>query len=392
MKKFIKAAFVTPIDLFLKTEAKSGILLALCAAIAMAFANSSWSSEYFHILSIKLFNLTLQQWVNDALMAIFFFVIGMEIKKEIVAGELRSPQRAALPVAAALGGMILPALIYYSFNPKPPDLAGWGIPMATDIAFALGVLTLFGKRVPLSLKVFLLAIAIVDDLGAILVIAFFYTHKINGYGLGIAALVIGVMALIKSAGVRSYWIYTSLGAVAWLGVLLSGVHATIAGVVIGLLTPLNFPREKNSLTTYSPLNDLVHALHPWVSYGIMPIFALANAGITITGTELTELVRNPIHQGVAFGLILGKPAGIIFFSVLAAKTGLAKLPANLNWKNIIAVGLLAGIGFTMSIFISNLALSPEQEIYSKTGIVAGSLVSALLGGLFIALTTKTRNP
>jgi NhaA family Na+:H+ antiporter len=391
MKRYFKAAFVTPIDLFLKTEAKSGILLAICAMIAMILANSSWAPEYFHILGIKLFNLNLQQWVNDALMAIFFFVIGMEIKKEIVAGELRSPQRAALPVAAALGGMIFPALIYYSFNPRPPDLAGWGIPMATDIAFALGVLTLFGRRVPLSLKIFLLAIAIVDDLGAILVIAFFYTNQINGYGLGIAALFIGLMALVKAVGIRSYWIYTLLGATAWLGVLLSGVHATIAGVVIGLLTPLTFPREKDSLTTYSPLNDLVHALHPWVSYGIMPVFALANAGITLTGTELSELIINPIHRGVAIGLVFGKPAGIIFFSLLAEKTGLAKLPSDLNWKNIIAVGLLAGIGFTMSIFISNLALSSEQEIYSKTGIVAGSLASALLGSIFLALTTKKKH-
>lgn len=388
MKKYIKAVFVTPVELFLKTEAKSGILLAVCAGIAMGLANSRWSNEYIHVLNIKILNLTLQAWVNDALMVIFFFVIGMEIKKELVVGELRSPQRAALPVAAALGGMIFPALIYYFLNPNPPDLNGWGIPMATDIAFALGVLSLFGKRVPTSLKIFLLAIAIVDDLGAILVIAFFYAEKINGYGLGLAALIIGFTALVKSSGIRSYWVYTTLGALAWLGVFISGVHATIAGVVLGLLTPLSYPTEKNASTTYSPLDDLVHTLHPWVSYGIMPVFALANSGIILTGTYLSQLMQHPIHQGVAIGLILGKPAGIIVFSAIAIKIGVAKLPSDLNWNKITAVGLLAGIGFTMSIFISNLALSPEQEIYSKTGIVLGSIVSAVTGSIFLFLSAK----
>lgn len=390
MKHKIVSAIKKPIELFLKTEASSGIVLAICALIAMGLANSAWGPQYFNLLMFKIAGLNIQQWINDALMAIFFFVIGMEIKKELIVGELRSPQLAALPIAAALGGMIFPALIYYLFNPEFPNLKGWGIPMATDIAFALGVLTLFGKRVPLSLKIFLLAIAIVDDLGAILVIAFFYTSQINGQGLGLATLFIGLMILIKIMGVRSYIIYIVFGTIAWIGVLLSGVHATIAGVVIGLITPLYFPTQRGSTKEYSPLDYLVKKLHPWVSYGIMPIFALANAGINILGTDASELIHHPIHQGVVMGLVFGKPAGIILFSAIAVAFGLAKLPPGLNWKHIIAIGLLAGIGFTMALFISGLALNPEQEIYSKTGIVLGSMISAILGSLFLAISLHKR--
>jgi NhaA family Na+:H+ antiporter len=317
MKRKIVSAIKKPIEIFLKTEASSGIFLAICALIAMALANSPWAPQYFNLLLFKIAGLNIQQWINDAFMAIFFFAIGMEIKKELIVGELRSPQQAALPIAAALGGMIFPALIYHFFNQQGPNAHGWGIPMATDIAFALGILTLFGKRVPLSLKIFLLAIAIVDDLGAILVIAFFYTSKINGQGLGIAALFIGLMILIKAMGVRSYLAYIIFGSIAWLGVLLSGVHATIAGVVIGLITPLTYPSRNGSNKTYSPLDYLVNKLHPWVSYGIMPIFALANSGINITGADLSQLIQNPIHQGVAIGLVIGKPIGIILFSALA---------------------------------------------------------------------------
>lgn len=387
MKKYIKSA-VRPVELFMKMEASSGILLAACAVIAMFLANSPWSKEYFDILNFKILNLTLQLWINDALMAIFFFVIGMEIKKEIVAGELSSAKKAALPVAAAFGGMIFPALIYVYFNPEYPNVKGWGIPMATDIAFALGVLTMFGKRIPLSLKIFLLAIAIVDDLGAILVIAFFYTKEIHGYGLGIAAIFFGIMALIKTAGVKPYWIYTLLGAIAWLGFLVSGVHATIAGVLIGLLTPLRYRISKTQVATYSPLEELVHLLHPWVSFGIMPIFALANAGIAFDGANLATLLDNPILIGVSVGLIVGKPLGVFLFSYIAVKLKLAKLPTGLDWRNVFAVGLLAGIGFTMSLFISGLALYPDQEIYSKSGIVLGSIVSAALGSVYLAILTR----
>lgn len=377
-----------PIDLFLHTEASSGIILAICAVIAMILANSPWSTQYFDILMFNIYGHNIQQWINDALMAIFFFVIGMEIKKELVIGELKSPKQAALPIAAAIGGMIFPAIIYYSFNTTGPAVSGWGIPMATDIAFALGVLTLFGKRIPLSLKIFLLAIAIVDDLGAIIVIALFYTSKINGAGLGIAAITLGLMALIRFMGVRNYFIYILIGFIAWYGVLISGIHATIAGVVIGLMTPLTYPINKGSDKTFSPLEDLVKKLHPYVSYGIMPLFALANSGITIVGADFSELIHNPIHQGVALGLIFGKPIGIILFSFLAVVIGLAKLPPGLKWKYVGAIGFLGGIGFTMALFVSSLALSPDQEIYSKTGIILGSIGSAIIGSIILAISLR----
>lgn len=382
-----------PIVSFFKIEASSGILLAFFALIAMVLANSELSSEYFSVLNFKIINLTVQHWINDAFMVIFFFLIGMEIKKEMVAGELRSPKKAALPIAAAMGGMVFPAIIYYFLNPEYPDSKGWGIPMATDIAFALGVLTIFGNRASLSLKIFLLAIAIVDDLGAILVIAFFYTTKINVQGLAIAAVVLGIMMLVKSIGIKNYSIYILLGFFVWVGVLLSGVHATIAGVLIGLLTPYKFPTERKSTITYSPLEYLVHKLHPWVSFGIMPIFALANAGVVIKGVDIIEIIKNPIHQGVALGLLIGKPMGILVFSLLAVKFKLAQLPSALSWRDVTAVGVLAGIGFTMALFISNLALYPQQEIYSKTGIIIGSIIAAIAGSILLAvnLPGKVKN-
>jgi NhaA family Na+:H+ antiporter len=382
-----------PIVSFFKIEASSGILLAFFALIAMVLANSELSSEYFSVLNFKIINLTVQHWINDAFMVIFFFLIGMEIKKEMVAGELRSPKKAALPIAAAMGGMVFPAIIYYFLNPEYPDSKGWGIPMATDIAFALGVLTIFGNRASLSLKIFLLAIAIVDDLGAILVIAFFYTTKINVQGLAIAAVVLGIMMLVKSIGIKNYSIYILLGFFVWVGVLLSGVHATIAGVLIGLLTPYKFPTERKSTIPYSPLEYLVHKLHPWVSFGIMPIFALANAGVVIKGVDIIEIIKNPIHQGVALGLLIGKPMGILVFSLLAVKFKLAQLPSSLSWRDVTAVGVLAGIGFTMALFISNLALYPQQEIYSKTGIIIGSIIAAIAGSILLAvnLPGKVKN-
>lgn len=380
LKKFVPKS----IHAFLKMEAASGVILGVCAVIAMVLANSGWSNQYFQILQYKILNLSLQHWINDGLMTIFFFVIGMEIKKEMVVGELSTPKKASLPIAAAIGGMIIPALIYFWFNPQDPNLRGWGIPMATDIAFALGVLTLFGSRVPLSLKVFLLALAIVDDLGAVLVIAFFYTDEIRGQGLGLAALCIGMITLLRSVvGVRSYFVYFIFGLAAWVGVLFSGVHATVAGVVIGLLTPFKYPQRKDPLSTYSPLEDLVHVLHPWVGFVIMPVFALANAGIALGGINFVEILRNPIHQGVAFGLVLGKPLGIILFSFFAVALGFARLPLGLRWPHILGVGFLGGIGFTMALFISGLALSPQQEIYSKTGIVLGSLIAGIFGSLIL---------
>lgn len=373
----------------IQPELRPGILLVTCAVIAMVLANSVWSSAYFSFLNFKLAGLNLSHWINDGLMTVFFFYIGMEIKKEIVDGELKSPRKAALPILAALGGMVVPALIYFSLNPTGDEVRGWGIPMATDIAFALGVLSLFGSRIPVALKVFLLAIAIVDDLGAILVIAFFYTAEIKGAGLGVAVLALAFMALLRTIGMRSYLAYVAVGVVAWGGILFSGIHATIAGVLIGLLTPLSFPQEKGDKEKlYSPLDELAHMLHPWVSYFIMPVFALANAGVVLGEIYFSDLVSHPVHQGVALGLIMGKPLGIITFSLLAVRINLASLTQGLSWQGIISVGFLAGIGFTMSIFISSLALPPDLEIYSKTGILLGSLASMAMGSLFIVFSTK----
>lgn len=392
MLKYLSKRISTPIEKFLKTEASSGIILAVCAVVAMIVANSPWAPEYFELLHVKLFGLSLQHWINDGLMAIFFFVIGMEIKKEILVGELSTVKKAVLPVAAAFGGMVAPALIYHYFNPDAPSAHGWGIPMATDIAFALGILTLFGKRVPLALKIFLLALAIVDDLGAVLVIAIFYTKEIRFEGLLAAAAAMSVMWFMRRVGIKSYLAYVALGAVAWFGVLFSGVHATVAGVLIGLLTPLTYKVSRNSLETYSPLNTLVQWLHPWVSFGIMPIFAIANAGITFQGIEMSELIKNPIHQGVALGLLFGKPIGIFLFSRVAVLLKWGSLPSGISWIQILGVSLLGGIGFTMALFISNLALAPEFEIFSKTGIIFGSLLSAILGSVLLAMVLKKNHP
>lgn len=379
MKKSLSKLITRPLEVFLHTESSSGILLGFCALLAMILANSSFSTNYFEFLNTKILGLNIQHWINDGLMTIFFFVIGMEIKKELMVGELSSLKKATFPIAGALGGMLIPALIYFSLNTTPPNSNGWGIPMATDIAFAIGVLSLFGSRVPLSLKIFLLALAIVDDLGAILVIAFFYTKKIHVLGLGLAALAFAFMLLGKNRRIKSYMYYFILGVTAWFGFLYSGVHATIAGVIMGLLTPLQFEYGKNLISTYSPLEDLIHKLHPWVSFVIMPIFALANAGIALGNIDFFELIGNPIHQGVALGLLIGKPFGIFIFAFLAVNLKISSLPKGLRWEHIIGTGFLGGIGFTMALFISSLALSTSQELYSKTGIVLGSIVAAILG-------------
>ncbi len=372
---------------FFAIEAASGIVLGLAAILAFAVANSGASEFYFSTLQFKVAGLSIQHWVNDGLMAIFFFVVGLEIKREMAVGHLSTPKLAALPVAAAVGGMVVPALFYLLFNHHLPDASrGWGIPMATDIAFAVGVLTLFGARVPLTLKVFLLAIAIVDDLGAIMVIAFFYTNEIRGSGLAMAFAGLGLAGLLRFSGMRSYWGYVAIGAFVWFGFLYSGIHATIAGVLLGLLTPLKYPTQRNSNKTYSPLDDLIHYLHSWVSFGIMPIFAFANSGIDLRGIQIQEVVQHTIHLGIVSGLFLGKPIGIFVASFAAFKLGLATLPNGIKWQHIAATGFLAGIGFTMSLFISSLGLPASLEIYSKTGIVLGSLLSGAVGALLLAKT------
>lgn len=371
-----------PIQKFIQLEAFSGILLALCTCIAMLLANSRINEFYFQILTTKIFHLSIHHWINDGLMVIFFFVVGMEIKKELLVGELSSRKKAALPIAAAIGGMIFPALIYFLFNPEYPSSKGWGIPMATDIAFALAVLSFF--RVPLALKVFLLALAIVDDLGAVLVIALFYTKEIHMIPLLAAASLLAIIEILKKLKISAYFAYVILGIGIWLGLLLSGVHATIAGVLLGFFTPINF--EKNGVN-YSPINELIQKLHPIVTYFIMPLFALTNAGVAIEEINLS-LISNPIHLGIVLGLLVGKPIGIFALSFLAVKIKLAELPAGVGWTSIFAIGLLGGIGFTMALFISELALYPEQGIFSKTGILLGSLLATLFGSIFLKLAIK----
>lgn len=376
---------------FFKMEASSGIILGLAAILAFIVANSGLSEAYFALFELNVLGLTLKYWINDGLMAIFFFMVGLEIKRELKLGHLSAPKKAALPFAAAVGGMLVPAVIYAFLNQTAPAANGWGIPMATDIAFAIGVLALLGKRIPLSLKIFLLAVAIVDDLGAILVIAFFYTSQIKGAGLGVAALAFGVATLLKYSGVRSYLAYVFVGVFVWAGFLYSGVHATIAGVLLGLLTPTHFPADKKGEETYSPLDELLHYTHPWVSFAIMPIFAFANAGINLTGVDIVAVLASPITLGIIFGLLVGKPVGVFILSYVAVKFAGVKLPKGMNFANIVGVGFLAGIGFTMSLFISGLALPSELEVYSKTGIVVGSVISGLIGALILYTTSKPQS-
>lgn len=380
MPRRILRTLLKPMEEFLQLESSSGILLAVCTVLAMIFANSPLRTAYEGLLHANLWGLSLHHWINDGLMTIFFFVVGMEIKREMVKGELSTPQQAVLPIAAAVGGMVVPALIYVFFNPSGSDSRGWGIPMATDIAFALGVLSFF--RVPFALRIFLLALAIVDDLGAVLVIAIFYTQEIAGPALGSAVALLAAMMLFRRMGVHLYAVYVVLGIAAWYAVMKSGIHATVAGVLIGFLTPLSYKARTGGV--FHPLTDLVHRLHPWVSYAIMPLFALANAGVPLEGVDFAAVISHPIHQGVALGLFFGKPVGIFFAAAVMVVLGMAKLPRDVSWIQLFAVGCLGGIGFTMALFISSLALSGGQEIYSKTGILLGSLASTILGGFILA--------
>lgn len=420
--------WVRPFVRFLHIESASGIVLLVCTAIALGLANSPWAeavAEFWktHLrISIGPWALdeSLLHWVNDALMTIFFFVVGLEIKREIVTGELRDPRKAALPIMAALGGMIAPACIYWLALGGRPGESGWGIPMATDIAFVVGFLALLGSRVPFSLKILLLSLAIADDIGAVLVIAVFYSTNISFGALMLAALGFGVVYFLNRIGVRRVAIYVVVGGFIWLAFLKSGVHPTIAGVLLGLLTPatawvgdralidlvadvLNTLRtDQDGKPEYhhrpllgqletavsestSPLERLETGLHPWVAFVIMPIFALANAGVTVQ----LEALSHPVALAVAAGLVLGKPIGIVIFSWLAVRIGFARLPSGVNWQVMIGAGFLAGIGFTMSLFIASLALPIDLLDAGKIGTLAGSAISALIGcSLLLAFLPK----
>lgn len=417
---------VRPFQEFTRIEASGGILLIICTVIALIWANSPWAASYFELwhtqitLAVGSFALDydLHFWINDGLMAIFFFVVGLEIKREILVGELSSLRRAALPIAAAIGGMIVPAAIYFAFNAGKPSSVGWGIPMATDIAFALGVLALLGNRIPAVLKLFLTALAIVDDMGAVLVIALFYTSNLSMMALVMAGGILLLLFFLNVAGVRSQPLYLVLGVSLWLAILASGVHATIAGILLAMTIPASprassasflqrahalvheFEREgisrekelinegqqaavlaleKVSEEVQTPLQRMEHSLHPWVTYAIMPLFALSNAGVVLGGNLTGELATS-VSLGIILGLVVGKQVGITLLTWLVVRTGLAVLPEGVTWRQIYCVGWLGGIGFTMSLFIATLAFgSSELLATAKVAILGASLIAGIIG-------------
>ena len=369
---------------FFEHQAAGGIVLMFAAALALMLENSplAWVYDWFlqtpvivQVGALEL-NKPLLLWINDGLMAVFFFLIGLEIKREIVEGRLSNARQAGLPVIAAIGGMAVPALIYAGLNAGDPTaLRGWAIPAATDIAFALGVLALLGPRVPAALKVFLLALAIIDDLGAIIIIALFYTSELSPAVLAIAAAGVAALATLNLRGVTRIAPYLLVGLVIWVCVLKSGVHATLAGVVIALFIPLRTDNPKAP----SPLLTVEHGLAPWVAFGVMPIFAFGNAGVALHGLALSDLFAG-IPLGIAAGLFVGKQLGIVGFVWAGVRLGLARLPDGVTWLQVYGASLLAGIGFTMSLFIGTLAFTdPEHAAAVRIGVLAGSLMSGLLG-------------
>ncbi len=422
----VSSRFVRPLVRFTHVEAAGGIVLLVAAAIAMIWANSPWGHTYAEFweshLAINLgpfhFDESMEHVVNDGLMVIFFFVVGLEIKRELVVGELADRRRAALPAFAALGGMVAPALIYLAFvsGTGGEALDGWGIPMATDIAFSVGVISLLGSRVSVSAKLFLLALAIADDIGAIAVIAVFYTDDLSIVWLAEAIVLVAAVYLAQRVNVRSVLFYAIIGTVVWYFVFESGVHATLAGVALGLMTPATAyisdedfkqrarwildrydmdaasPRARERIDadamelsqiareSVSPLDRLESALHPWSSFVIVPLFALANAGVRFADIDVAEAITSAVSLGVAFGLVAGKIVGITLFTWLAVRFGLGVLPRRTGWRDIVGLGALAGIGFTVSLFITELAFTDEMLTdAAKLGIFVGSLVAGVLG-------------
>ncbi|MGH1474659.1 Na+/H+ antiporter NhaA [Yersinia proxima] len=380
---------------FLRQEAAGGLILIFAAAVALFMANSPLQGFYQSFLdvpvSVKIASLDISKplllWINDGLMAIFFLVVGLEVKRELMEGSLAGRDKAVFPAIAALGGMLAPALIYLLFNGADEvTRQGWAIPAATDIAFALGVMALLGNRVPTSLKVFLLALAIIDDLGVIIIIALFYTHEVSLQALGIAAAAIALLGYMNWRGVGKTSAYLLVGVVLWVCILKSGVHATLAGVIVGFMIPLHTKDKR------SPSESLEHGLHPWVAYLILPLFAFANAGVSLQGVSLSGLT-SLLPLGIASGLFIGKPLGIFTFSWLAVKLGVAKLPDAINFKQIFAVSVLCGIGFTMSIFIASLAFEGADmalTTYSKLGILLGSTTAAIVGYSLLRLALPAK--
>jgi NhaA family Na+:H+ antiporter len=382
---------------FLQHEASGGIVLLCAAALALILQNSPLSPLYDALLNTPLtarfggvlIDKPLLHWINDGLMAIFFFLVGLEIKRELLVGELSTPKQALLPAIAALGGMMVPALIYAAINwGDATALRGWAIPAATDIAFAVGVLALLGPRVPVSLKVFLLALAIIDDLGAIIIIAVFYTADLSLVALGLAGIGIATLVILNKSGVVRIAPYILVGLFIWLCVLKSGVHATLSGVVTALAIPLTVPAGQKQ----SPLARLEEGLHPWVAFGVLPLFAFGNAGVSLAGMTLAKVISD-IPLGIALGLSVGKPIGIFGFSLGAIGLKLADRPEGATWAQLLGVAMLGGIGFTMSLFIGMLAfLDPERAAEIRIGVLAGSFTSAILGYLVLRAITPPRRP
>ncbi len=431
-KSYVVRELVLPVQAFIYTEGVSGIVLFAASLVALIWANSPWSDSYFQLwetyLSIDLgfikISESLLHWINDALMVLFFFIVGLEVKRELLHGELNDRRRAMLPLMAGLGGMGVPALLFFVFNIGGAGEAGWGIPMATDIAFALGILTLLGKRVPLELRIFLLAFAIVDDIGAIIVIALFYTESISWTALGAAVGILGILFGMNRARIHKNGLYGLVGVLLWLAVFESGLHPTIAGVMLAMFIPSTsyFSRrtyiqsmeillrqfrealdnqqenrqqavlgriEELSKDTESPLERLERVIHPWASYLVLPLFALANAGIVFTSDALTSAFASPITWGIMAGLLIGKPIGIVSFSWMAIQFKLASLPQGVRWGHIFGVGIIAGVGFTVSLFISGLSFTDDALVsQSKMGILIGSLIAGVLGCLTLLSMRK----
>lgn len=380
---------------FFAMDAAAGIVLAIAALLAMIVANSPLQESYEHLLHFPIaisfgdfvVKHHLLHWINDGLMAVFFFLVGLELKREMMVGELSNPRNIILPALAAMGGMVFPALIYLMFNYQNPDFAkGWAIPAATDITFALGVLTLLGSRVPLSLKVFLTSIAIFDDIGAILIIALFYSSGLNLAALGVAALTLAVLFIMNRFNVTRISAYVIIGLVLWVAMLESGIHATIAGVLLAMFIPMT----DSANPKISPLKELEHDLHHTVSFLILPVFAFANAGIHFGGAEggFMASLTHPVSLGIIMGLLVGKMLGVMLFSWLGVKLKLANLPQGMNWGQVIGVAALCGIGFTMSLFIGSLAfagleIKPFDE---RLGIVMGSVLAGIIGYFYLNKT------
>ncbi len=375
---------------FLQTEAAGGYVLMAAAAAAMLVANSPWSKTYAQVLHTDIGPLSLLHWINDGLMALFFLLVGLEIKRELVDGEMSSWSRRLLPGAAAFGGMVVPALVYLAINRDiPANRAGWAIPAATDIAFALGVLALLGSRVPASLKLLLTAIAIIDDLGAIVIIAVFYTASLNLESLGAAVAGCAVLAGLNRLRVQALWPYLVVGGCVWVAVLLSGIHATLAGVIVALAIPMRRTRGAPE-DRESPLLKLEHALAPVIAFIVVPIFGFANAGVDVRGLSPMDAVA-PVPLGIAAGLLIGKQLGIFGAIAVMVRSGVADMPANALWRHVWGMAVLCGIGFTMSLFIAALAFGEGSagNNAAKLGILAGSILSALAGWAILAASPPT---